>query len=95
MSDLISNFALPNGTLRRGQKMITAVTRGELNDCLKDSDRGNLGFVPTMGALHRGHIALVDRARRENGTVGGSILVNPTPGTEPEELQRYPRTTDA
>jgi pantoate--beta-alanine ligase len=56
---------------------------------------GSLGFVPTMGALHRGHASLVERCRRENDVVAVSIFVNPSQFNDPTDLDRYPRTLEA
>jgi pantoate--beta-alanine ligase len=54
-----------------------------------------IGFVPTMGALHRGHGALIERARRECACVAVSIFVNPLQFDRKDDLARYPRTIDA
>ena len=63
-----------------------------------DGERGagrRVGIVPTMGALHRGHASLIERARADGPTVGVTVFVNPLQFGPGEDLDRYPRTLAA
>ena len=70
-------------TVRRGEELASALTGL--------SGEGTLALVPTMGALHAGHIALIEEARRRADRVVATIFVNPTQFNDPADLERYPR----
>jgi pantoate--beta-alanine ligase len=74
--------------------MITATTIPDLRAARRADPGLTWGLVPTMGALHAGHIALVNRARAECDRVGVSIFVNPAQFNNPDDLKKYPRTLE-
>ncbi len=66
----------------------------ELKSLLKE-EKGSIGFVPTMGALHHGHLSLIEASVKANNMTVVSIFVNPTQFLEGEDLDKYPRKFEA
>jgi pantoate--beta-alanine ligase len=61
----------------------------------QQQDKGlTVGFVPTMGALHKGHISLIEQCRREADLTISSIFINPTQFNDPKDYEKYPVTLD-
>src|SRR5260370_30238898 len=75
---------------------IAVATPGLMRDVARGwhADGASIGLVPTMGALHAGHMSLVERARRENDRWGGCVFVNPIQFFAGEDLSEYPRSPE-
>src|SRR5690606_24477915 len=80
------------GACRGDPPMKWEHTVRDLRAALAPARSSVIGFVPTMGALHRGHTALFDLARHECDVLVASIFVNPTQFNDPSDLAAYPRS---
>ena len=82
--------------MHKTYRMQVIKTTSELQRSLQNDSQieQNIGFVPTMGALHTGHLSLVETSVRDNDLTVASIYINPTQFSNADDLKNYPQTLD-
>ncbi len=80
-----------NSVANNYMKVISSIVEMHKTSLDLRNEGGNIGFVPTMGALHKGHASLIEKAKKDNDAAIISIFVNPTQFTAGEDYYSYPR----
>ena len=75
--------------------MIICKTKTALQLLLKNKNQQPIGFVPTMGALHKGHIALIEESKKQTSITVCSIFINPTQFNDKKDFEKYPVTIES
>ena len=75
--------------------MVIISNLSALQDVLNSIEQKSIGYVPTMGALHQGHLSLIQLAKKQSNFVILTIYVNPTQFNDVKDFNKYPNTLDA